>query len=154
MKKTNQILFAAMLLLFSYTVKGQTHVITLHVDTANLTTENTSSETISYFTAPTAQIDVASPPSDFEITVEDGATIIWEGASTSSDDTVDIYMIKRERGPRIFSSNEILRNGSGNVQGTVRRRSNSDPYKYKILFKVNGTGSMYTIDPKIRVGGS
>ena len=152
MKKTNQILFAAVLMLLSFTVIGQIHIITLNVDTANLTPDNASSETISHFTAPTATIDVASPPEDFEITVEDGATIIWEGASTSSDDTVDIFMIKREHGPRIFSTNDIPRNENGRVQGTIRRRTNDEAFKYKILFKVNGTGRMYQIDPKIRVG--
>jgi hypothetical protein len=153
MKKTNQILFAALLMIFTYTVKGQTHIITLNVDTANLTQQNVSSESISYFTAPSAQVDVASPPSDFEITVEDGATIIWEGASTSqNNDTVDIFMIKWEKGPRIFRDNEINRDENGRVQGKIRRKTNSEAYKYKILFKVNGSGLMYQIDPKIKVG--
>ena len=151
MKKTNRILIAVALFFLTLNVNSQTHVITLNVDTANLTQGNASSESISYFSAPTAQVDVASPPADFEITVENGATIIWEGASSSSDDTVDIFMIKRERGPRIFSNDEI--SGNGRVQAIINGSTPDEAYKYKILFKVNGTGEMYQIDPKIRIGG-
>lgn len=150
MKKTNQILIAVVLLLFTYTFNGQTHVITLHVDTSNLTVDNVSSDSISYFSAPTAQVDVPSPPEDFEITVDDGATIIWEGASFSNpDDTVDIIMIKRQRGPKIFSSDDIP--GNGSVQAKIINNTPDDAFKYKILFKVNGAGRTYKIDPKIRV---
>ena len=114
MKKTNQILIAVVLLLFTYTFNGQTHVITLNVDTNNLTRDNVSTRSISYFSAPTAQVDIAFPPEDFEITVEDGATIIWEGASFSNpDDTVDIQMIKWEKGPKIFASDKISENNNG-----------------------------------------
>jgi hypothetical protein len=151
MKKTNRILVAVVFSFFAFNVISQTHVITLNVDTANLTQENTSSESISSFTAPTAQVDVASPPENFQITVENGATIIWKGASSSSNDTVDIFMIKWERGPRIFSNDEIPRNENGNVQARINGSTPDEAYKYKILFKVNGTGAMYQIDPKIKI---
>ena len=152
MKKTNHILIAIVFLIFSTTFYGQTHTITLNVDTANLNANNASSSSISYFEAPNSNVEVDSPPEDFTIIVEEGATIIWEGVSTSSDDTVDIFMIKRERGPRIFASDEIP--GNGTVQAVVNAQTPNEAFKYKILFKVNGTGRMYKIDPKIKVGGN
>ncbi len=152
MKKTSQILIA-MVLLLSNAFYGQTHTITLNVDTANLTNDNVTSESITYFTAENTQVDVASPPEDFEITVPNGATIIWEGVSSSSDeDTIEIFMIKWEKGPRIFSSDDIPGNGNGTANAVVNGQTPGEPYKYKILFKVNGTGRMYQIDPKIKIG--
>ncbi len=151
MKKTSQILIA-MVLLFCNTIYGQTHTITLNVNTADLTRDNVSSESITSFTTTDTQVDVETPSEAFAITVENGATIIWEGASSSSDDdTIEIFMIKWEKGPRIFSSDDIPGNGNGTVQAIVNGQTPNEPYKYKILFKVNGTGQMYQIDPKIKV---
>ncbi len=128
MQKTNQILIAIVLLLFSNNFYGQTHTITLNVDTSNLNSGNASSEDISSFDAPESIVEIASPPEDFTIVVENGSTIIWEGASTSSDDSINIIMIKRERGPRILGPNDDI---PGNE---------------------NGRGRVYQIDPKIKVG--
>lgn len=153
MKKSSQIFTAIVLLLLlvCHTNYAQTHVITLHVNTDELTKDNVNSEEITYFTAPETQVDVASPAEAFTITVEDGSTIIWEGVSDSGEDSIDISMIKREKGPRIFSSDEIPGNSNGRAQAIVKKQASSEPYKYKILFKVNGTGRMYKIDPKIKV---
>ncbi|WP_282124463.1 hypothetical protein [Algibacter mikhailovii] len=152
MKKTNQIFIVLFILVIGNINYAQTNIITLHVNTDELTNNNVNSEEITYFTAPDSQVDVASPPEAFTITVEEGSTIIWEGVSSSNDeDTIEIYMIKRERGPRIFSSDEIQGNGNGRAQAVARMQTDGEPYKYKILFKVNGTGRMYKIDPKIKV---
>lgn len=151
MKKINQI-FVAMVLLVCNINFGQTHVITLNVNTAELTKDNVNSDEITYFTAPDTQIDVESPPEAFEITVEDGSTIVWEGVSTSSDeDMVDIFMIKHVNGPRIFSSGDINGNGNGKARGVVKKQQSDEAFKYTILFKVNRRGRMYKIDPKIKV---
>lgn len=153
MKKTSQILIAMVLLLISNAFYGQTHTITLTVDTDNLNRRNVTSESITSFSAEDTQVDVASPPEDFEITVPNGATIIWEGVSSSSDeDTVEIIMIKWEKGPRIFSLDDIPGNGNGTAQAIVNGQTPDEPYKYKILFKVNGAGRIYQIDPKIKIG--
>ena len=153
MKKASQLLIILVFLLLPITFFGQTHTITLNVDTANLTKDNVTSESITSFSAEDTQIDVASPPEAFEITVENGSTIIWEGVSSSSDeDTIEIFMIKWEKGPRIFSSDDIPGNENGKAQAVVNGQTPDEPYKYKILFKVNGTGTMYKIDPKIKVG--
>ncbi len=152
MKKTSQILIA-MVLLFSNAFYGQAqHTITLNVDTANLTKDNVTSESITHFSVSDTQIiDVASPAENFTIIVADGATIIWEGVSISpGDDTVEIFMIKWEKGPKIFGPNDL--EGNGNVQGVVNGNTPNEPFKYQILFKVNGSGQMYQIDPKIKVG--
>lgn len=151
MKKSSQIFIAMVLLLLCNTNYAQTHIIILHVNTDELTKDNVNSAEITSFSAPDSQVDVASPAEAFTITVEDGSTIIWEGVSTSNDDTIDIFMIKREKGPRIFSSDEIPGNSNGRAQAVVNRQTSGEPYKYKILFKVNGTGRMYKIDPKIKV---
>ena len=152
MKKTSQILITMVLLLLCNTIYAQTHTITLSVNTAELTNENVSSNSISqFYVSENTQVDVQSPPEAFTITVEDGSTVVWQGESSSSDeDTVDIFMIKWERGPKIFGPNDL--EGNGRVQGEVNGNTPNELFKYKILFKVNGEGRMYQIDPKIKVG--
>jgi hypothetical protein len=131
----------------------QTHTITLHVDTENLTLENVSADSISTFTADSTQIEVASPPEEFTVLVGDGSTVVWQAVSSSSpEDKVDIFMIKREKGPRILVSDEVMGNENGKASSVINKRLLNNPMKYQILFKVNGTGPVYVIDPKIKIG--
>jgi hypothetical protein len=143
----------AFLSLSNISIGQQTHTITLHVDTENLTQENVSADSISTFTAESTQIEVASPPEEFTIIVGDGSTVVWQAvSSSSSEDKVDIFMIKREKGPKILSSDEVMGNENGKASSVINKRLFNNPLKYKILFKVNGTGPIYIIDPKIKIG--
>lgn len=131
----------------------QTHVITLNVDTENLTMENVASDAISSFTAENTQIEKASPPEDFTIVVPDGSTVVWQAvSSSSSEDKVDIVKIMREKGPRILISDEVMGKANGTASSVINKRLLNNPMKYKIFFKVNGTGPVYVIDPKIKIG--
>ena len=153
MKKTSQILITVVLLLICNTNYGQTHTITLRVNTAELTNDNVASDSISQFSVTdNTQVDVESPPEAFMITVANGANIVWQGVSSSpGEDTVDIVMIKWEKGPRIFGD-DVNGNRNGKAEARIIEQTPDEPFKYKILFKVNGEGKMYQIDPKIKVG--
>jgi len=148
------VLFVIAFFSFSNISFGQKpHIVTLHVDTDNLDAHNAASDSISTFTAIDTQIEKASPPEAFTIVVEKGSTIVWEAvSSSSSEDTVEVIMIRREKGPRIFGSDEINGIGNGKAQAQIIKNTLIRPYKYKILFKVNGADQVYEIDPKIKVG--
>jgi len=87
---------------------------------------------------------------DYTIYAEVGDTIIWDGESSDGSAAIDIRKIKYHRGTNVFNSREI--EGETTVVGQVQEKTNGQPYKYKISFKINNTGRTYTIDPKIIVG--
>jgi len=88
---------------------------------------------------------------EYTIYAEVGDTIIWDGESSDGSAAIDIRKIKYHRGTNVFNSREI--DGETTVVGQVQEKTNGQPYKYKISFKINNTGRTYTIDPKIIVGG-
>lgn len=115
--------------------------------------ENVAADSISTFTAENTQIEVASPPEEFTVVVADGSHIVWEAVSSSSpEDKVKIIMIKRDKGPRILDSDEVMGDENGKASSVINKRLLNNPLKYQILFKVNGTDKVYTIDPKIKIG--
>lgn len=156
MRQTTQRYILCVITFLSFSIFSfgqQTHIVTLHVDTENLNIENVASDTISSFMAENTQIEKAFPPEEFTIIVSQGSTIVWEATSSSSTiDKVEILRIVREGGPNIFSSEEISKNEEGKVQGVIINKTFNEPFKYKVLFQVNGTGPIYQIDPKIKVG--
>ena len=88
-------------------------------------------------------------PMDYTTVAELGEEITWIGRSTSDEDSIDIKMIKYERGINVFDKDSIQ--GERIVRGRIINRTTEDqPYKYKIFFKVNNTQRMYRIDPLIR----
>ena len=88
---------------------------------------------------------------EFTIYAEVGDTIIWDGESSDGSAAIDIRKIKYHRGTNVFNKRDL--DGETTVVGEVQEKTNGQPYKYKISFKINNTGSTYTIDPKIIVGG-
>lgn len=88
---------------------------------------------------------------DYTIYAEVGDTIIWGGESSDGSAAIDIRKIKYRRGTNVFSKKEL--EGETTVVGEVLEKTNGKPYKYKISFKIDNTGQMYSIDPKIIVGG-
>ena len=147
MKNSKQLfkLFAILLLSFSINSYGQaqTHTVILHVNTAEITNQNIST------TCNFGQEEGISNE-EFTIEVNVGDIIIWQGVSSTSDtDVVDITKIKYERGTNVFNIDEI--DGISTVVGTVLRPTGNQDNKYKISFKINGTGATYAIDPKVIV---
>jgi len=101
------------------------------------------------------QFTVQEPDTDtreFTTEVNVGDTILWEGVSSDESGEIDIMKIKYAGGTNVFDKDEL--DGTTTVSGRVRRNTKNKPdYKYIISFKINGTGKMYSIDPKIIVGG-
>ncbi len=89
-------------------------------------------------------------PEDYTTYASVGEVITWVGRSTSSDDSIDVFMIKYQGGVNVFNREELP--GETSVQGRVERATPEDnPYKYEIRFKINSTGRLYKIDPIIKV---
>lgn len=95
--------------------------------------------------------DPNTPTEEFTTYAEIGDTIIWSGESTDGSAAIDIRKIKYDRGTNVFNKTDL--DGETTVVGSIKRKTNGNDYKYKISFKVNNTGTMHSIDPKIRVGG-
>ena len=85
------------------------------------------------------------------IYAEVGDTIIWSGESSDGTAAIDIKKIKRDKGTDVFNGNNP--EGDTTVVAEIEEKTNGRPYKYKISFKIDNTGKMYSIDPKIIVGG-
>jgi hypothetical protein len=88
---------------------------------------------------------------EYTIYAEVGDTIIWDGESSDGTAAIDIKKIKYNKGTNVFNSRDL--DGETTVVGTINNTTNDKPYKYKISFKIDNTGTMYSIDPKIIVGG-
>ncbi len=88
---------------------------------------------------------------EYTIYAEVGDTIIWGGESSDGSAAIDIRKIKYHKGTNVFKKKEL--DGETTVVGEVQEKTNGKPYKYKIYFKIDNTGKMYSIDPKIIVGG-
>lgn len=130
----------------------EVHTITLFVNTAEVTAQNTS------ITCNFGQTDGVSNE-DFTIRVKKGDIIVWKGVSSNAPETdiVDIKAINHEGGTNIFNKNVLRGNGQSPtvVTGTVVQGAPGDEEKYKISFKVFNNGSKrkgtYHIDPKIQL---
>lgn len=88
---------------------------------------------------------------EYTIYAEVDDTIIWDGESSDGSAAIDIKKIKYNKGTNVFSKREL--EGETTVTGQIKEKTNGKPYKYKISFKINNKGKIYTIDPKIIVGG-
>jgi hypothetical protein len=150
--KTSYFLVAILILLWNtnaFSQENDTHYITLNVDTATITKQNTDS------TCNFGQENDASNE-DYTIYVNVGDTIIWEGVSSiSENDKVNITAINYRGQPNIFGQNHLNGNGQDpeQVEGTVVTGNAGTEVKYTISFKVLNDGvkrnGTYKIDPKI-----
>lgn len=130
----------------------EVHTITLFVNTAELSPQNT--ETQCNFGQPEGTSN-----EDFTIQVRLGDIIVWKGVSTNAPgtDLVSITAINHEGGVNVFGKNVL--NGNGQepemVTGIIVQGAPGDEEKYKVSFKVfnNGTqrNGTFHIDPKIQV---
>lgn len=123
---------------------GQDYTVTLVCDTDQLIAGE-SEDNACYF-AESPDTD----PKDFTITVNVGDTILWNGEATPDGQTILIKLIQFEKGTNIFNKREL--DGMTTVEGKVKHSTKDKPdYKYIIRFKINETGKLYRIDPKVRV---
>jgi len=139
-----RILCLLTLILFSTISFAQTtHTVTLVCDTDNIKHEDPYK--VCYFVNQGEGTDTR----EFTIVANVGDTIKWQGI-TLSDDNLEIRKIKYEKGTNVFDKDEI--GGSTTVVAAIKKSTMDKPdYTYKISFKVNGRGTMYSIDPVIRV---
>ena len=140
-------LFILVIALFAFNnssfAQVQEHLVTLVCDTDQLKTEKPFEAC--YF-AQNPEVD----PRDYEITVNVGDVIIWEGQAASGEDKIDIKKIKWDHGTKIFAKDFI--DGIETVTGTVKHDTeNKEDFKYTIQFRVNDSRKMYKIDPKVKV---
>lgn len=155
MRKFSQFLIVTALLIVSISSSSfgqEVHTITLFVNTAEVSSQNTS------LTCNFGQEDGVSNE-DFTLTVKKGDIIVWKGVSINAPETdiVDIKAINHEGGVNIFNKNVLRGNGQSPtvVTGTIVQGAPGDEEKYKISFKVFNNGSKrkgtYHIDPKIQL---
>ena len=79
--------------------------------------------------------------------------LIWNGVSTTNEkDSIHIKKIQRVKGTNVFNSRKIKSIGKEKVVRAIiyNPTQPGNDYKYKIHFKINGTGDNYVIDPLIR----
>lgn len=96
--------------------------------------------------------DPASDTREFTVYANVGDTIFWSGESTNGSGAINIQKIKYSGGTNVFDRDEL--DGTTTVTGIIRRNTSNKPdYKYTISFKIDDTGRMYSIDPKLSVGG-
>ena len=133
------------LFLVIHSAYGQEHTATLVCNVEALN-NNTPADEACYF----SEDDVN--PIDFTIEANIGDEILWSGETDADGNTIQIKKIKFERGTEVFNS--IEKEGASTIVRTVRFSIKNKPdYKYTISFKINDSGRLYKIDPKVRVSG-
>jgi hypothetical protein len=144
---------AFLLVTFNTLSLGQeTHTITLYVNTADVSSQNTS-EQCNFGQAEGITNE------EFTIQAKKGDIIVWKGVSTNAPETdiVSITAINHEGGVNIFDKNVLRGNNQSPevVIGTVVQGAPGDEEKYKISFKVFNNGEQrngtFHIDPKIQI---
>lgn len=125
------------------------HVITLSVDTEQFDPRNPSAS-CQFLAEEGTEVLVSDPPEEFTIAAEVGDIIRWYGVSSSQPETmIEIRKIKYEKGVNLFPFKE--KDGDRALEATITKGQPGDDYKYVISFKIDATGAMYHIDPKIQV---
>jgi hypothetical protein len=130
----------------------EVHTITLFVNTAEVTSQNTATQ------CSFGQEEGVSNE-DYTIDAKVGDIIVWKGVSTNAPeaDMVSIKSINHEGGVNIFGKNVLRGNGQDPeiVTAVVVQGAPGDVDKYKVSFRVFNDGSKrngtFHIDPKIRI---
>lgn len=163
MKTANRLFLAIIVVLlfnFESIYAQQTHYVTIHVDTNQITNQNELD--VCYFTSESPGMEVITSEGnieDFNILVNAGDTIVWRGVSSSNNETdvVNVSSINYHGGDNVFDSNILNGNNQTpeEVVGVVKMGTNGQTEKYAIKFTVfnngNKRGGTFQIDPKITV---
>lgn len=158
MKTTKRYFFLMALTIFAFSSLsfGQaTIVITLNVDLGQLNSGNPSKACSFTWSDNTNVLDNSSPEA-FEILVNEEDNVVWEARSLSGEEidieNIDFDLSGGKKKP--FKDKKILGKGNGNgkkkAKGKVHKRAKGNVYKYTIEFSTGG--SVFLIDPKIKVG--
>lgn len=144
----------ALLIIFFSTLSfsQETHTITLYVNTAEVTSQNTSEQC-------NFGQDEGISNEDFTIQVNKGDIIVWKAVSMNAPETdiVNVTAINHEGGVNIFDKNVLRGNRQSPevVIGSVVQGAPGDEEKYTVSFKVFNNGEKrngtFHIDPKIRI---
>jgi hypothetical protein len=133
--------------------QGETHTITLNVNTAQVAAQNLSATSNFGQAAGIAN-------EDFTLEVNVGDIIVWNGSPTAAvqTDAVKITSIDLdiESGINFFGSEKLTPNNQsqGVVLGIITSGNPGEVQKYSITFEVMNEGvsrGSFTIDPKIQV---
>ena len=131
---------------YTSTYSQDEHRVTLKCNVAALQADNPPYQVCQFVNQ-----EPGTDTREYTIYAEVGDTIIWDGESSDGTAAIDIRKIKYHRGTNVFNKKDL--EGETTVVGTVKNETNGNLYKYKISFKIDNTGKMYSIDPKVRVGG-
>ncbi len=149
MKPTNKLLSLTYILLcfatFGYS--QETHVVTLYVNTAEIT-KNSIPEHANF-----GQTDGVTNE-DYTTFVNLNDNIEWIGVSTSSvNDEVNITKIKYKKGKKLLQRDE--NDGEKKVMAKVDKGEKGDEEKYVLHFNIvsqtNPQNRTFIIDPKISI---
>lgn len=154
------VLVVALIFSMSTTFAQQTHYVTIHVDTSQITSQNELE--VCYFTSESPDLDIITSEGnieEFNISVNAGDTIIWRGVSASNTETdvVNVKSINYHGGDNVFDRNVINGNNQSpeEVVGVVKTGTNGQIEKYTIKFTVfnngNRRGGTFQVDPKITI---
>ncbi|MFD1314763.1 hypothetical protein [Namhaeicola litoreus] len=149
MKSTNRLLSLTLILLLfvTFSYSQETHVVTLYVNTAELT-KNSISEHANF-----GQTDGVTNE-DFTTFVYVNDNVEWIGVSTSSEeDEVNITKIKYKKGKKLLQRDE--NDGVKKVMAKVDKGDSGDEEKYILYFNIvsqtNPQNRTFIIDPKIQI---
>lgn len=126
----------------------QTRLVTLNVNTGDISDSSISSN------SDFGQTDGASNE-DYTILVQLGDTIVWQGISSSNptEHLVNIKSINHVGGARLFDRNVLQGDGGTpeRVIGIISEGRSGDEKKYNIFFRLSNKPGTFKIDPKIKV---
>lgn len=131
-------------------VPGDTHGVTMRVNTHTITSSNTDQ------TCNFGQESGISNE-DYTTNVNVGDYIVWSGVAIDFAGTnkVNIDSIKYVSGTNFFGTDKLSSNGQGRVVGVIASGEPEQESKYSIYFRAfnNGTqrNGTFMIDPKIRI---
>lgn len=81
-------------------------------------------------------------PELFTIEAQVGEEITWTG-----EDRIVVWKIQYYKGRNIFDRDP---EGNGEIKARPNKKTEGDPYYYRIHFKIDGTERNFMIDPIIR----
>jgi hypothetical protein len=156
MKTTHQLLIL-MVVISLMSCRGQLHVVTLYVDTAQI--DQTSIDQHASFGQPAG---IANK--DFTTHVRKRDRIIWDAVSISNpSDEVKITAINHISGERIFERkmfytgsdvDKIVAGANKIVAGKIKKRPNNKMAyiieKYGLEFSVSNKDGIFKIDPVLK----
>ena len=134
MKTLRFLLLFNLVLTFNFALGQQTATLACDIEALD---SGASPTEACYFTE-----DPELNPELFTIDAQVGEEITWTGM-----DRIVVWKIQYYKGRNIFDRDP---EGNGEIKARPNRRTEGEPYYYRIHFKIDGTEKNYMIDPIIR----